>query len=73
LCVVRNPLRKVQIEITPSSSYPYLQIFTPDHRNSIAIENLSAAPDAFNNGIGLKVLEPNEAVNFSTQFRIKFL
>lgn len=73
LCVVRNPLKKVQVEIYPSSSYPYLQVFTPEHRKSIAIENLSAAPDAFNNGIGLRVLEPGEAVDFSTKFIINFL
>lgn len=73
MCVLRNPARKVQIEFHPSSSYPYLQIFTPDHRKSIAIENLSAVPDAFNNGIGLKVLEPNETATFSTTFKIKFL
>lgn len=71
LCVLRNPGRKVQVEIRPSSSYPYLQIFTPPHRNSIAIENLSAAPDAFNNGIGLKVLAPGESSVFSTAFNIK--
>lgn len=73
MCVLRNPLRKVQVEIYPSSSYPYLQIYTPDHRKSIAIENLSGAPDAFNNGIGLKVLEANETATFSTTYKIKFL
>jgi aldose 1-epimerase len=73
MCVLRNPARKVQVEIHPSASYPYLQIFTPEHRKSIAIENLSAAPDAFNNGMGLKVLEPDEAADFSTTFKIKFL
>lgn len=73
MCVLRNPARKIQIEFHPSSSYPYLQIYTPEHRKSIAIENLSAAPNAFNNGIGLKVLEPNEVATFSTSFVIKFL
>ncbi len=73
LCVLRNPLRKVQVEFHPSSSYPYLQIYTPDHRQSIAIENLSAAPNAFNNGIGLKVLEANESATFSTRYKIRFL
>jgi aldose 1-epimerase len=65
--------KKVQIEFHPERSYPYLQIYTPDHRKSIAIENLSAAPDAFNNGMGLKVLSPNEAVTFTTKFVIKSL
>lgn len=73
LCVIRNPERKVQIEFHPSPSYPYLQIYTPEHRKSIAIENLSAAPDAFNNGIGLQVLEPSQSANFSTKFIVKSL
>jgi aldose 1-epimerase len=73
MCVVRNPKRKVQLEIYPEKSYPYLQIYTPDHRKSIAIENLSAAPDAFNNGLGLKVLEPGEAATFTTKFIIRSL
>ena len=73
LCVLRNPLKKVQVELWPSSSYPYLQIFTPYYRNSIAIENLSAAPDAFNNSMGLKVLEPYETTVFSTTYKIKFI
>lgn len=73
LCVLRNPAKKIQVEVYPLSSYPYLQIFTPHHRKSIAIENLSAAPDAFNNGMGLKVLGPGEAAVFSAKFIIRFL
>lgn len=70
LCVFRNPLKKLQVEIYPDKSYPYLQIYTPPHRQSIAIENLSAAPDAFNNAMGLTVLEPGEAASFTTQYKI---
>ena len=73
MCVFRSPEKKVQVEFYPSSDYPYLQIYTPAHRRSIAIENLSAAPDAFNNGMGLKVLKPGEAATFSTKFVITFL
>lgn len=71
LCVIRNPKKKIQIEFHPSQSYPYLQIYTPDSRKSIAIENLSAAPDAFNNGLGLIVLSPKEHAVFSTKFKVK--
>lgn len=71
LAVFRNPAKNIQVEIHPGEGYPYLQIFTPPHRNSIAIENLSAAPDAFNNFIGLHVLEPKETISFSTKFVIK--
>lgn len=73
LCVLRNPKKKIQIEFHPSSSYPYLQIYTPDSRKSIAIENLSAAPDAFNNGMGLIVLSPREKAFFSAKFKVKSL
>ncbi len=74
MCVVRNPARNIQLAIQPAQSYPYLQIYTPDHRRSIAIENLSAAPDAFNNGMGLRVLQPGtELVSFSTTFIIQTL
>jgi aldose 1-epimerase len=73
MCVLRNPKRQIQVEIHPGKEYPYLQFYTPDHRQSIAIENLSAAPDAFNNGFGLKVLEPHEAATFTTKFIIKQL
>jgi len=69
-CVLTNNKAKIQLEIFPEDSYPILQVYTPDHRNSIAIENLSAAPDAFNNSIGIVTLEPNETKTFSTTYKI---
>lgn len=68
MCVIRNPKTKVQIEFYPDETYPYLQIYTPEHRKSIAIENLSGAPDAFNNGMGLRVLQPAESATFTTKY-----
>ena len=73
MCVIRNPKRNIQIEFQPTISYPFLQIYTPDSRKSIAIENLSAAPNAFHNGMGLQVLSPNEKSVFATRFKIKSL
>jgi aldose 1-epimerase len=73
LCVLRDVSKKLQLEIFPDASYPYLQIYTPPHRNSIAIENLSAAPDAFNNGMGLKTLLPGATAVFSTSYKISSL
>ena len=69
-CVLRNTMRKVQVEIYADKSYPYLQVYTPPHRNSIAIENLSAIPDAFNNGIGLITLAPQTSKIFTTTYKI---
>lgn len=71
LLVFRDPSQKIQLEIYPDKSYPYLQIYTPPHRHGIAIENLSAAPDAFNNGIGLISLPAGEQVSFSTTYQIR--
>jgi len=73
MCVLRDKEKKLQIEIHPEKSYPYLQIYTPDHRNSIAIENLSAPPDTFNNLIDFKVLEPNEKATFTAVYKITSL
>ena len=73
MCVLRDKVQKIQLEIYPDKSYPYLQIYTPPHRKSIAIENLSAVPDAFNNGTGLIILQPRAAANFSTAYKITSL
>ena len=54
----------LQLSIFAITGYPYLQIYTPDHRKSIAIENLSAAPDAFNNKMGLTLLGPGQCKMF---------
>lgn len=73
LCVLRDVERKLQVEIRPEKSYPYLQLYTPGDRKSIAIENLSAAPDAFNNGMGLVLLDPGASVTFKTTYLVTVL
>jgi aldose 1-epimerase len=73
LCVLRDPVKKLQLEIFPGTTYPYLQLYTPPHRKSIAIENLSAVPDAFNNGMGLQVLSPGGSANFTTIYKLTSL
>ncbi len=67
-CSLKN--EAITLTILPDKNYPYLQIYTPPHRKSIAIENLSSAPDSFNNGIGLVVIEPNHTVEFSTTYKL---
>lgn len=72
LCVLRHPLKQISIAFYPEPSYPVLQVYTPPHRRSIAIENLSGAPDAFNNGIGLQTVEAGGQKRFTTAFKIQF-
>lgn len=65
-CLLHN--KNLTLIIEPSAGYPYLQLYTPDDRQKIAIENLSSAPDAFNNKMGLQILEPQETKNFTTTY-----
>lgn len=73
ICILQNSEKNIQLEIHTNESYPYLQIYTPPHCKSIAIENISSVPDAFNNGIGLKTLSPGESANFKTSYKITLL
>ena len=72
LCVLRNSEKKIEIQFFPDESYPYLQIYTPPHRKSIAIENLSGAPDGFNNEMGVITLEPGQSALFKTSTKFFF-
>jgi aldose 1-epimerase len=67
-CVLQN--EKFVLSIEPGKNYPILQVYIPPHRNSIAIENLSGAPDNFNNKIGLIELMPAEEKEFKVSYTI---
>lgn len=51
--------------------YNYLQVFSPLHRKSVAIEPMTCAPDAFNNGMGLVFLKPNEGKSYKYGVRLE--
>ena len=73
MSVLRNSDDGIQVEIYPDRSYPYLQIYSPDHRKSIAIENLSGPPNAFNNGMEFQTLEPGSEVNYKVAYKVQLL
>ncbi|MEO8853187.1 MAG: aldose 1-epimerase, partial [Ginsengibacter sp.] len=73
LCVLRSPEKNIEVQLFPDESYPYLQIYTPPHRKSIAIENVSGAPNAFNNGMGFITLERGQSTVFTTSYKILLL
>ncbi len=52
-CILLNPATGTKLQLFALSGYPYLQVYIPDDRKSIAIEPLSGAPDCFNNHMGL--------------------
>ena len=69
---LENPANGLHLSFYPDRHYPYLQIYTPADRKSIAIENLSSAPDAYNNGLGLIILEPGDSQSFSVLYQLEF-
>jgi len=65
---LNNRQKQLKLRIwqeTGPQKYNYLQVYTPPARRSIAIEPMSCAPDAFNNGDGLIRLEPNTIISLS--------
>ncbi len=59
--ILSNPHSSLQIKLEQKvEDYPYLQLFTPEDRKSIAIEPMSCEPNAFNSGRGLVILKPGE-------------
>ncbi|MBS1596740.1 MAG: aldose 1-epimerase [Bacteroidetes bacterium] len=71
-CELFNPQNKLKLSFFPDNSYPYLQIYTPPHRKSIAIENLSSAPDSFNNKMGLIMLAPGHSKSFTVRYQLSW-
>jgi aldose 1-epimerase len=78
-CFILDPIEnKIKISyagnsitVIPIQNYPYLQLYTPGDRKSIAIENLSGAPDCFNNKMGLQLLEPQGQICFETRYHFE--
>jgi aldose 1-epimerase len=69
-CELYNPSSGLRISFFPDASYPYLQLYTPPSRESIAVENLSGAPDCFNNGLGLLLLQPGHSQIFTVRYKV---
>jgi aldose 1-epimerase len=70
LCSYYDPDKDIRLNIYPSENYLVLQLYIPPSRRSIAIETLSGAPDAFNNGIGLILLDPGTSRQFSVTYEV---
>jgi aldose 1-epimerase len=69
-CEIRNRISGLSVAFFPDASYPYLQVYTPPDRTSIAIENLSGAPDCFNNKMGLTLLSPGHSQIFTVRYKV---
>lgn len=68
---VFDPVTETELHLwqeTGPGKYNYLQVYTPADRSGLALEPMTCAADAFNNGMGLMVLQPGETA--SAQFGI---
>lgn len=62
---------RLMLDIFAEQHYPLLQLYIPPERDCIAIENLSGAPDCFNNGIGLTELPPQHSRTFICRYLLR--
>lgn len=69
--LLTDPMKGVSVALWQDKSYPYLQVYTPPSRSSIAIEPMSAATDAFNSGDGLLVLDSGKEFHGSCGVRLR--
>ncbi len=67
-CIVEN--EQIKLVVQAGLNYPYLQLYTPPNKKSIAIENLSGAPNCFNNKMGLLTMKPHENLVFKTSYQV---
>ena len=69
VCELSNENNGLRLYFYVLTNYPYLELYIPEDRESIAIENLSAAPDAFNNHMGISMLRAGQTETFTLRYR----
>ena len=74
ITVLQHPTDAYQLQIvqdTGKHKYNYLQVYIPADRKTIAIEPMSCATNAFNNGFGLIKLKPDATYKAAYKVRLK--
>ncbi len=61
---------KYSFVLTSTEKDCFLQLYTPPHLNTLAIEPTTGISDSFNNSIGLKTLKPNQGYNITWNLKI---
>lgn len=71
-CHLSSPATGRGVELWQmAGEYPYLQVFIPPDRQSIALEPVSCGINAFNTGEGLRLLEPQQV--FSARCGVRMI
>lgn len=63
--------RDYTLEISSNKEENYLQLYTPENYNLIAIEPMTGISNSFNNKIGLNILEPNQSYSIEWNCKVK--
>lgn len=72
--ILQNSIHRLRFwQETGKNKYNYLQVFTHPDRTSIAIEPMTCNIDAFNNGDGLIVVVPREAIEVTCGVELEHL
>ncbi|HEY6538065.1 MAG TPA: aldose epimerase, partial [Candidatus Dormibacteraeota bacterium] len=65
---LETPEHDRRVSLWLNRDHPYLMLFTGDslapdeRRRSLGVEPMTAAPNAFQNGLGLRLIDPGETV-----------
>ena len=70
---LQDPQGEVELHIWQDQPCQFLQLFTPPHRNSIAVEPMTCLIDAFNNKAGLTELAVGDTLTLSCGVKLMTL
>ncbi len=65
----KTDIYKIDIDFSSDVPNSFLQVYTPDTRDCIAIEPMTCAPNSFNNKNGLLTLEPSKNYNWKVDLK----
>jgi aldose 1-epimerase len=69
-CTFDTPDYQLRLEFDTGVE-SYLQIYTPPHRSSLALEPMTCIADAFNNGVGLDALDPGQQYQWTINVTLR--
>lgn len=66
-----NPITgRSLVLVQPAGAFPFIQIFTPEHRKTVALEPMTCPPDVYNQPIGLIELAPGDTWRASVRVEL---
>lgn len=69
--IIRNKeLKLILSQEVGEDKYSFLQVYTPPHRNAVAIEPMSSSANSFNSGKGLTSLKPKQVIQLNFNLEV---